>query len=74
MTDFVDLNGQSVPVKGYKYIVKTGDDVGLTEYPTVQYGDADRETIERQAREAGVEAVGFEPLVAASDVMAVVDK
>ena len=73
MTDFVDIGGQSVPVVAWKYVVDTGDDAGLTEYATIQYGYADRATIERQAREAGFEVVAFEPLVSASDVEAVID-
>ena len=74
MTDFVEIDGESVPVVAWKFVIETDDSAGLDEYPAIKYRHTDRETIERQTADAGHEAVAFEPLVSVSDVEAVVDE
>jgi len=74
MTDFVDINGESIPVQAWQYTLYDGDGIGLDQYPMTQYRDADRETIKRLVEDAGHEARDFEALVAVDDVWEVLDE
>jgi hypothetical protein len=68
MSDFVEVNGQTVPVEAYKYTIFDPDSPGLDKYPTIQYKHAERERIERMANEAGYEVQNMEALVSVEAV------
>jgi hypothetical protein len=51
MSDFVEVNGQPVPVEAYKYTIIDTDSPGIDKFPTIQYKHADKEQIKRMAEE-----------------------
>jgi len=68
MSDFVEVNGQTVPVEAYKFTVIDTDSPGLDKFPTIQYKHADKGQIKRMAKQEGYEVRYMEALVSVANI------
>jgi len=68
MSDFVEVNGQPVPVEAYKFTIIDTDSPGLDKFPTIQYKHADKGQIKRMANQEGYEVRDMEALVSVANI------